>query len=182
MKSGIGDHGDDVRFYVSKDLQSLAYLAEAAVIATSVPSAAAVRLLRPGTWTVNPWNRDYGLPAISLSGCRQYARHVVATCGLAVGRVPITGGRGRRSYYGTVSVFGQEIREIRIVTRHRLTVHECEWTILHELAHLIAGGTTRGESAGHGKRWRQHYCTLVGQVIGPDPARALGQAFLSRGL
>jgi putative metallohydrolase (TIGR04338 family) len=167
---------------MSKDLQSLAYLAETTVIATSVPSAAAVRFLRPGTWTVNPWNRDYDRPAISLSRCRQYARHVVATCGLAVGRVPITGGRGRRSYYGAVSIFGQEIREIKIVTRHRLTVHECEWTILHELAHLIAEGTTRGESAGHGTRWRQNYCELVGQVVGPSAAMALGQAFLSRGL
>jgi putative metallohydrolase (TIGR04338 family) len=168
--------------YMPKDVQSLAYLAETAVIATSVPSAAAVRFLRPGTWAATPWSSDYGLPAISLSACRQYARHVVATCGLAVGRVPITGGRGRRSYYGAVSLFGQDIREIKIVTRHRLTVHECEWTILHELAHLITGGSVRGESAGHGGSWRQHYCKLVGQIIGPDAATALGQAFLSRGL
>jgi hypothetical protein len=167
---------------VPRDVQSLAYLAEAGVIATSVPSDAAARLLRPGTRTLNPWNRGYGLPAISLSRCRQYARHVVATCGLAVGRVPITGGRGPRSYYGTISLFGQEIREIKIVAMHRLTANECEWTILHELAHMIAGGTARGESAGHGRRWRQHYCMLVGQVIGPDAATALGQAFLSRGL
>jgi hypothetical protein len=167
---------------MSRDVQSLAYLAETAVIATSVPSDAAVRLLRPAAWTVNAWHRGDGLPAISLSRCRQYARHVVATCGLPVGRVPMTGGRGPRSYFGTISVFGQEIREIKIVTRHRLTVHECEWTILHELAHLIACGTARGEPAGHGKRWRQRYCTLVGQVIGPDAATALGQAFLRHGL
>jgi hypothetical protein len=178
-KSGIVNHDHDVRHCVSKDVQSLAYLAEAAVIATSVPSAAAARFLRPG---LSSWNRDYGVPVISLSRCRQYARHVVATCGLAVGRVPITGGRGHRSYYGTLPLFGQEIREIKIVARHRLTVHECEWTILHELAHLIAGGTIRGDAAGHGVRWRQHYCTLVGQVVGPDAATALGQAFSSRGL
>jgi len=165
-----------------RDLQSLAYLAETAVIATAVPSAAAVRFLRPDTWAANPWNRDYELPIISLSRCRQYARHVVTTCGLAVGRVPITGGRGPRSYYGTLSLFGREMREIKIVTGHRLTAHECEWTILHELAHLMAGGITHGESAGHGNHWRHHYCQLVGQVVGPDAAMALSQAFLSRGL
>jgi putative metallohydrolase (TIGR04338 family) len=81
-----------------------------------------------------------------------------------------------------MSVFGHEIREIKIVTGHRLTAHECEWTILHELAHLIAGGITRSEAAGHGSYWRQHYCTLVGQVIGPDAATALSRAFLSHGL
>ena len=105
----------------------------------------------------------------------------MSACGLAVGRVPVTGGRGPRSYYGTISIFGQEIREIKIVARHRLTVHECEWTILHELAHLISGGS-RGDPAAHGRHWRDHYCALVGQVVGADAATALRHAFTSRGL
>jgi putative metallohydrolase (TIGR04338 family) len=163
-----------------RDLQSLAYLAETAVIATAIPSAAAVQFLRPATRGVSPWERDDGRPAISVSRCRQYVRHVVSTCGLAIGRVPVTGGRGPRSYYGTMFIFGQEIREIKIVARHRLTAHECEWTILHELAHLISAGSR--DPVAHGRHWRDHYCTLVGEVVGADAARALSHAFTSRGL
>jgi putative metallohydrolase (TIGR04338 family) len=164
-----------------RDLQSLAYLAETAVIATAIPSTAAAQFLRPATRGVSPWERHDARPAISVSRCRQYVRHVVSTCGLAIGRVPVTGGRGPRSYYGTMSIFGQEIREIKIVARHRLTAHECEWTILHELAHLISDGS-RGDPAAHGRHWRAHYCTLVSQVVGADAARALSHAFTSNGL
>ena len=60
-------------------------------------------------------------------------------------------------------------------------VHECEWTILHELAHLISG-PSRGDRAAHGRHWRDHYCTLVGQIVGADAATALSHAFTSRGL
>jgi putative metallohydrolase (TIGR04338 family) len=179
-ESGSNGHDRDVRHCMPRDLQSLAYLAETAVMATAIPSAAAVQFLRPAARDARPRDHD-GRPAISVSRCRQYVRHVVSTCGLAIGRVPVTGGRGPRSYYGTISIFGQEIREIKIVARHRLTAHECEWTILHELAHLLSDGS-RADPAAHGRHWRYHYCTLVGQVVGADAATALSHAFASRGL
>jgi putative metallohydrolase (TIGR04338 family) len=72
----------------------------------------------------------------------------------------------RRAWYSTAA------HEI-VLPQQRWSLNS--WVLLHELAHALTDGGHNQRSA-HGRLWRQTYCNLVYEVIGPEASLLLMSA------
>ena len=153
-----------------------AYAAEFAIDMIFPPSTAARRYLVSSGWPMR----------VGLHGCALYLHHVQAQDWFGeafpnwTAPVRVLGGPGggfcrRNTRDAPLNTPGAW--EIKIGTAFRKQTSQCEWTCLHELAHLVGG-----DKDGHDHAWRVNYVRLVRGMLGYRAARYLRRGFEQRGL
>jgi putative metallohydrolase (TIGR04338 family) len=137
----------------------------------------------------SPAAREYLTPPNDASDLTGYIRHVQGTDWFQAAfpnqddPIEVKARRG-----DTVpSVADSANRIIRIAPGHRETAHIAEWTLLHELAHIITRDLApylqpKAYAEGHHHAFRWNYVLLIWKMLGHRAAKYLRSSFIKHEL